>query len=390
MALQGDLNSFALPDVLRLLAGTGKSGRLEIDAAHGTGELLLNAGTIVASSVSTAPHAVESADVVYELLCFESGAFLFDERDQPGRPGESVERVIAAAEGLVVEWADVQTVVPSLDAWLTLAPEIDDDIIELTADQWRALAAIGGGANVRDLAGALELSDLAASKQVKFLVESALVSLRATHGYAPAEQARPAAAMAVSHGYQPPEIQLDSFEEFEVHEEAPLSELDDLMVEDRPVVMEDREDALLPEPLPGEGVVYEGEISAEHVDGRTFDVFETFDSAPDHTAPAGSFDMVAQPVFDVAEPVVEEALAAEPAPAGETAFEDMVFGAEPQGLSPEAAALGAVMFGEAPAPEVAPIAEAPATLAEHMGSNDDIEMDEERGSLLKFLSSVKP
>ncbi len=83
--------------------------------------------------------------------------------------------------------------VPSMKAWVSLAPELDEDQ-RVTAAQWRSLAAIGGGGNVRDLAGALELTDLAASRQVVGPRRGAgLVIVRATHGYAAGPPARPMA-----------------------------------------------------------------------------------------------------------------------------------------------------------------------------------------------------
>ncbi len=65
------------------------------------------------------------------------------------------------------------------------------------------------------------------------------------------------------------------------------------------MVMEDSEDALLPEPLPGEGVAYEGEIITGVVDGRTFDAHEPSTSSrrvgerPAPTTPSSQFETLA-------------------------------------------------------------------------------------------------
>ena len=71
MALQGDLSSFALPDVLRLLASTGKSGCLEVSTSPGTGEIWMYEGRIVGGAVSSASHAVEPADVEALTACID-------------------------------------------------------------------------------------------------------------------------------------------------------------------------------------------------------------------------------------------------------------------------------------------------------------------------------
>src|SRR3954466_6067627 len=81
VALQGDLSSFTLPDVLRLLAGTGKSGSLEVSSPPATGEVWLREGGVVGGMVSTAPHAVRPADVVLEQLRLDGGTFVFDDNE---------------------------------------------------------------------------------------------------------------------------------------------------------------------------------------------------------------------------------------------------------------------------------------------------------------------
>ncbi|WP_426572740.1 DUF4388 domain-containing protein [Aquihabitans sp. McL0605] len=376
MALQGDLKSFALPDVLRLLAGTAKSGRLEIVGDGGTGEVMLAAGTISAASTSTAPRATDPADVIFDLLRFEDGSFVFDEGEvaDPGA-GADVEATITAAEALVAEWADVETVVPSMDAWISLAAEIDGDTVTLTAREWKALAAIGGGGNVHDLAAALELTDLDASRQVKSLVEFELVEVRE------------------SHAYVPPAVQLDDFDHFEPGFTAPMTDFEDLNGDDRSVVMEEREDALLPEPLPGEGVAYEGETITGFVDGRVgdapdapeeFERFEPYESLASFEQEAAMSDLAGEPGTIEHFGSVNPYSAVDPTDPGTVDQLDAVDDehdehdddSEPE-VDPMADSWAQPMAGGTKDDEVD-------------GFGDQPETDSERGSLLKFLSSVKP
>ena len=57
MALQGTLDTFSLPDVLRLLATTSKTGRLRIEGDRGQGSVWLDAGGVVAASRFMAPRS---------------------------------------------------------------------------------------------------------------------------------------------------------------------------------------------------------------------------------------------------------------------------------------------------------------------------------------------
>ncbi|MEZ5180775.1 MAG: DUF4388 domain-containing protein [Acidimicrobiales bacterium] len=358
MALQGDLKSFALPDVLRLLAGTGKSGVLEVAGPGVSGELALHEGSIVRGGVSSAPHAGEASDVLFELLRLDEGGFAFAEGDQPGHEAATdVESALAAAESLVAEWAEVETVVPSMDAWISLVAEAGEDGVHLSADQWRAVAAIGGGGNARDLADALGTTDLAACRVVKDLAGLELVDVRLSHAAVSAPMDDDRFEPLGHHEELEPEVApdgYDAYDAFEALDGPAMTELEDLVVEDRPVVLEESDDALLPEPLPGEGVAYEGSDLTGVVDGRHI--------------PAGDAAVADLPVDD-AFAAFDLPEAPEPAAHHDAVMEEGLGGATPF------------------SPAEAPVESADETSADPEAHEDG---DDERGSLLKFLSSVKP
>lgn len=366
MALQGDLQSFALTDVLRLLAGTAKSGRLAVTDDDRTGDLWLDGGQIVGGGVSSAPHATDVVEVVFELLRFDGGAFAFHDDEQASDPAgpTEVDEAIGRAEELVAEWTEVEAVVPSLDLWVTFAPELDGEETTVSADQWRVLAALGGGLTVRELGDRFAQTDLVASRQVKGLVEAGLAAL----GDAPAD--RPASAPAEA-----------AAQAAVAAPEAP-AERDDLSVlraDDGPVVIETSEDALLPEPLPGAGTSFEGELddlaavdgrddAAAAVDDSEADAFDP-DAEAAHGIEFGEPDPPATHFDDG--PAAPETAAAEPFGAADDFFGD---GAD-----------------TAPSPEgddADPLASTPSTDAGD--GSDDGGDDPERGALLDFLSSVKP
>ncbi|MCB0971370.1 MAG: DUF4388 domain-containing protein [Acidimicrobiales bacterium] len=371
MALQGDLNSFALPEVLRLLAGTAKSGRLDVTGDAATGALHLADGAVADAHVSCAPGAEGPADVLFEMLRFDDGAFSFDEGEvATGGDHQPIEEVIEAAEALVAEWTEVETVVPSMAAWITLAAEPPgDESVKLSPDRWRLVATIAGGGTVADLARGLGLRDLAACQAVKGLADDGLVEVRASHTYDV-----PVVEIA------PDGVELDDFSSYEEdgYDDHPMTELEDLVVEDRPVVMTEGDDALLPEPLPGEGVAYDGEEIVGVVDGFRSEAEPEVEIEPEP-----------QPEHEVEpEPVAEEIASEDPfaALAAATAYEDPMAGSPlAAALSTEAPA-GDVVEAEVPAP-VAPVANEELAAPPVEGGFED---DEERGSLLRFLSTVKP
>ena len=345
MALQGDLQSFALPDVLRLLAGTGKTGRLAVESGAGSGDVWLKAGQVVGAGVTSSPYAQSAADVVFELLRFDGGSFNFEDDAEPDVPGEpaDVEAAIGQAEGLLDEWKTVEAVVPSVHSWVSLRAELNGEQTTVTADQWRSLAALGGGSSVRDLGNRFSLTDLGASRTVKDLVESGLVELGDPRD--PSEASTPAVAAP------PP---------------APSDDLAVLRADDGPVVLESRDDALLPEPLPSESTSFEGELTdlSGSVDGRTNESAEDAEATADpevtEAAPPVAASGDAMHGADEAEEQAWNTFAS-----GDTMVDHLDDGAEATEAGPAGSDAGSDEVPAAP------------------GGDSD------RGSLLKFLSTVK-
>ena len=287
MALQGDLNSFALSDVLHLLEGTAKTGRLAVTSTAAEGEVWFTDGALVSGSVSTGRRSEGPAEVVMEMLRFDDGSFSFDECDE-GAPGDGhpVADVLRDAEALATEWQAVEAVVPSLAAWLTLRPAIDADEVIVSGDHWRALAAIAGGATVEQLADRCELSDLAASRTAKELTEAAMIEVglpMSSDDAAPAGDA-PVAMDIVDH----PTAGVDEGGPVATDWAGPADDLVLLHGDDTPVVLDDGDGRMLPEPLLDEGEptgVQADEVGS--VDGRSV---ESIEQEAAEMAAAGSLE----------------------------------------------------------------------------------------------------
>ena len=195
MALQGTLDTFALPDVLHLLAATKKTGCLRLTGDRGAGAVWVDGGQTVAVSADHAPLAVEPVDALFELLRFEEGSFAFaadEHHDQPGSATD-VETLLSGAGDLLAEWREIESVVPSLDAYVTLRRHLDTDDVTISADKWPALVAVGDGATVRGIGERLQLAELPVSRAVRDLVELGIVDLEER---APAPTVAPSPAPA--------------------------------------------------------------------------------------------------------------------------------------------------------------------------------------------------
>jgi hypothetical protein len=188
VSLQGSLDTFALPDVLVLLASTKKSGELHVAGTRSAGApratdlqglLWVEAGQLVGFDV---PRASDVAEAVFELLRLEAGSFSFMAGTSASAPTPplDIEPVLVEAQTRLTEWREIELVVPSLSCWLDLAPEPPAAHVSMRAEQWRLIVAVGGGCNVNTIVDHLGGSELTGCRAVKELVEAGLVQIAQT------------------------------------------------------------------------------------------------------------------------------------------------------------------------------------------------------------------
>jgi hypothetical protein len=179
VALQGTIETFALPDVLRLLASSKKTGRLRVSGTRGSGSVWVESGQIVQSDASAAPHALSNVDVVFELLRFRDGSFTFEnDRHAPDPNGQQeVEPVLIEAELQLAEWHEIEAVIPSIDCGVQLVPDLPRADVVIDAEKWRVLVAIGGGTSVSQVGDKLILGEMPVSRAIRELVELGVVEI---------------------------------------------------------------------------------------------------------------------------------------------------------------------------------------------------------------------
>jgi hypothetical protein len=191
VALQGTLDTFALPDVLRLLASTRKTGRLRVSGNRGTGSVWVDAGGVVAAEAAGLQEAPAAVDVFFELLRYSDGSFTFESGTTPPNPTSptDVEPLLIEAEHLLIEWREIEAVVPSMEARVTLAPELPRPDVVIERDRWRTIVTIGSGTTVSVLGRTLGLSEVAVCRLVKDLIEMGLGEIGATPASAATSEA---------------------------------------------------------------------------------------------------------------------------------------------------------------------------------------------------------
>ena len=180
--LTGTLDDFTLPDVLRLIAAAGRTGRLDVARDAGSGRLFFHEGAVHgaarAGSAAAAPE-----DLAFDLMRWDRGEFSWE----PGAASEpSSESARVAVEDLLdrvtrrlEELAEIKTLVPSEDAVLVMAPQPPQGAVQIniTPGEWRVLVMVDGHRPVHEIALASGLDDIAAMKVLYGLAAAGLVTV---------------------------------------------------------------------------------------------------------------------------------------------------------------------------------------------------------------------
>ena len=188
MALQGNLGTFALPEVLRLLASTRKTGCLHVEGDRGRGSVWFDEGSVAAATAGRAVNAVPVDEVLFELLRYRRGSFRFSLDEQP--PLETVqvldlESTLLRALQLLDEWRALEAVVPSLSHRVELVPELTVGHVTVDAGRWAILAAVADGTSVGKLAETLGMGEIDVSRAVHDLVDMGVVMVAPPAGTQP-------------------------------------------------------------------------------------------------------------------------------------------------------------------------------------------------------------
>ena len=197
MSLHGTIETFALPDVLALLAATKKSGELRIVGERGEGRLWFDQGRLTGQRVGPARSFV---DAVFELFRLKTGEFDFDGEKSAPEPTEPtvLEPILAEAQARLAEWREIESVIPSLAHAVRLASEAPSIAVHLRDDQWRLIVGVAGGRSVDAVVEHLDIGEFDTCRGIRELVES---------GLAVVEEPAPAPARAAAAPARQPEPQ---------------------------------------------------------------------------------------------------------------------------------------------------------------------------------------
>ncbi|MCA1831542.1 MAG: DUF4388 domain-containing protein [Actinomycetota bacterium] len=187
--LEGTLDTFALPAVVRLVRDSGASGRLSIMAALGTGSLVIEDGRVIDALPAPGSDVVEGALSLFE---HHNGTFSF--RNEP--VGErkmdlEVEELLKLVNERAAAWARIREVIPGEGPISVLPDRRLDGPVTVSAEAWR-IAVLASGKTPAQLAQACGLSEFkACSVLLDLLQDGLIVSIAAPSNGTPSGNGTP-------------------------------------------------------------------------------------------------------------------------------------------------------------------------------------------------------
>ncbi|MEA3216100.1 MAG: resuscitation-promoting factor RpfA [Acidimicrobiia bacterium] len=214
VSLQGTIETFAIADVLRLLAATSKSGRLQVQGPSRSGTVWVDSGNILSAESPNTPYADQPADVLFQLLRFDRGSFRFELDRSPTQPTEpiAIETALHDAEAMVSEFRELEQSIPSIDAWLSLRDSLPDGSVTIGSEHWRGIKAIGSGRSVAGLGDVLALGELPVYRAVNDLLNLGVVDVGAPPADTGSNEAPASSASTLTVPDAPPPSLLDDDE----------------------------------------------------------------------------------------------------------------------------------------------------------------------------------
>jgi DNA-binding MarR family transcriptional regulator len=176
MAFQGSLEELPLPDVIQLVAASGKTGKFSVSSRLGKGTIFLREGEIVHATAGQ----LAGEEAFYELATWQEGEFVFTPGDEApdSTIGKSNTNLLMQAAQRIDEWKVLVSRVPSTRVIPVFAADGGSTNVSLSPDEWRVIRHIDSNRPIEDIAREMSTSAFEVSKIVFGLITSGLVELK--------------------------------------------------------------------------------------------------------------------------------------------------------------------------------------------------------------------
>ena len=189
--LSGNLELFALADVLRFVARSGATGAVNVYRPAEGGRILLSEGAVVGASVdgfdAADPDSVVEAGL--RLMDGGGGDFALDIETVEGPVHTSVEDFLKTIARRRAEWRKIVAAVGSLDEPLLVESDLPGGTTEITLSplEWQIAVGADGQRSIRDLSHELATSDFAVATALLAMSNAGLLVLNGATDEVPSD-----------------------------------------------------------------------------------------------------------------------------------------------------------------------------------------------------------
>jgi hypothetical protein len=186
VAFQGSLRELPLPDIIQLVAVSGKTGVFHLKNGGDSGRIFLEKGQIV--------HAVagpiEGEQAVYELARWLAGEFVFTPGTEP--EAKTVEKsntnLLMEAARQIDEWKILAKKIGSTRMVPVFAPNSQGTSVSFTPTEWALVSRVDERRNIEEIAAALGQGAFDVCKVIYGLLTSGVLALKEDLRKLPAER----------------------------------------------------------------------------------------------------------------------------------------------------------------------------------------------------------
>ena len=177
MAFQGSLRELPLPDIIQLVAVSGKTGAFLIEDGEGDGRIYLRDGQIVHAETG----GLSGEEAIYELATWTKGDFKFDTSAATNSAtiDKSNTNLLMEAARRQDEWKVLEKKVPSVNMVPVFADQVEDAGVSFTPREWRVVRKIDERRDIEAISAQLEQSTFDVAKVIYGLITAGIISLQA-------------------------------------------------------------------------------------------------------------------------------------------------------------------------------------------------------------------
>ena len=190
MAFQGSLRELPLPDVIQLVAVSGKTGVFALRSGTESGRIFLRRGQIV--HASTGSLAGEQA--VYELARWSEGDFNFtpDTETDTVSIEKSNTNLLMEAARQIDEWKILSKKIGSTKMVPVFAPHASRVSVSFTPPEWAVITKVDERRSIDEIAAGLGLGAFEVCKVIYGLLTSGVLELHEDLRHLPIERLKSA------------------------------------------------------------------------------------------------------------------------------------------------------------------------------------------------------